>query len=53
MYGLMMDYPLTLTHILERSAKLFPHKEIAGKMTDGMHRYCYADFHARVHAVSQ
>jgi hypothetical protein len=24
MQGLMMDYPLTLTHLLERSAKLFP-----------------------------
>ena len=27
MHGLMMDYPLTLTHILERSAKLFPRRE--------------------------
>ena len=24
MLGLMMDYPLTLTHILERSAKIYP-----------------------------
>lgn len=48
-----MDYPLTLTHLLERSAKLFPKKEIASKMSDGMHRYSYADFHARVHAVAK
>ena len=53
MHGLMMDYPLTLNHILERSAKLFPNKEIASKMPDGMHRYSYADFHTRVHAVAQ
>src|SRR5580692_3890476 len=53
MQGLMMDYPLTLTHILERSAKLFPKKEIASKMPDVMHRHSYADFHARVHAVAR
>ena len=32
MHGLMMDYPLTLTHILERSAKLFPYQQIASKI---------------------
>jgi fatty-acyl-CoA synthase len=53
MHGLMMDYPLTLTHLLERSAKLFPAKEIASKMPDGMHRYTYAEFHARVHALAR
>lgn len=53
MQGLMMDYPLTLTHLLERSAKLFPKKEIASKMPDSMHRYSYADFHRRVHAVAR
>ena len=53
MHGLMMDYPLTLTHILERSAKLFPSKEIASKMPDGMHRYSYSDFHARVHKLAR
>jgi len=48
----MMDYPLTLTHILERSAKLYGRKEIASKMPDGMHRYTYADFHRRAHRVA-
>ena len=52
MRGLMMDYPLTLTHMLERSAKLFPNQEIASKMPDGMHRYTYADLHSRVHALA-
>jgi fatty-acyl-CoA synthase len=50
--GLMMDYPLTLTHILERSAKLYGPKEIASKMPDGMHQYTYADFHRRTHRVA-
>ena len=53
MQGLMMDYPLTLTHMLERSAKLFPSQEIASRMPDGMHRYSYREFHARVHAVAR
>ena len=53
MQGLMMDYPLTLTHILERAAKLFPKKEISSEMHDGMHRHSYADFHRRVHAVAR
>jgi len=52
MRGLMMDYPLTLKHMLERSAKLFPKQEIASKMPDGIHRYTYADLHARVHALA-
>ena len=48
MQGLMMDYPLTLTHILERARKLYPKKEIATKTPAGMHRYTYADMTARV-----
>ncbi len=53
MTGLMMDYPLTLTHILERAAKLYPRKEIASRMPDGsMRRYSYADFHTRVHRLA-
>lgn len=53
MTGLMMDYPLTLTHSLERSAKLYPRKEIASRLGDGsMYRYTYADFYARVHRLA-
>ena len=49
----MMDYPLTLKHVLERSAKLYPRKEIASRLDDGsMHRYTYADFHRRVHCLA-
>ena len=53
MTGLMMDYPLTLTHILERSAKIYPRQEIASRVPDGsMHRYTYRDFHQRVHRLA-
>ncbi len=53
MTGLMMDYPLTLTHILERSAKIYPRREIASRTHDGsMHRYTYRDFHQRVHRLA-
>ena len=52
MFGLMMDYPLTLTHVLERSARLFADKSIASKLPSGMHRYRYADFHRRVHRLA-
>jgi fatty-acyl-CoA synthase len=52
MFGLMMDYPLTLTHVLERSARLFANKPISSKLPSGMHRYCYGDFHQRVHRLA-
>lgn len=46
--GLMMDFPLTLTHYLERAPKYFPTSEIVWKRPDkSIHRYTYADFHAR------
>ncbi|MEO8028549.1 MAG: AMP-binding protein [Bryobacteraceae bacterium] len=49
----MMDYPLTLPHVLERAARLFPKKEIASKMPNGeMHRYTFADFHRRTHQIA-
>ena len=31
MRGLMMDYPLTVTAIMERAKRLFPNKEIVTK----------------------
>ena len=53
MTGLMMDYPLTLTHLLERSARVYPAKEIASRLSDGsIFRYSYRDFHARVHRLA-
>ena len=44
MYGLMMDYPLTLDRIVEHAARLFSHKRIYSRQPDGgMHDYTYAD----------
>jgi fatty-acyl-CoA synthase len=48
----MMNTPLTLAPLLERAARLFPKKEIVSKTEAGMHRYTYADFHARVHRLA-
>ncbi|MFO0576858.1 MAG: long-chain fatty acid--CoA ligase [Polyangia bacterium] len=50
--GLMMDYPLTLTHVLERAARLFPRKEIASKGEHEIFRYTYRDFYERVHRLA-
>jgi len=47
--GLMMDFPLTLTHVLERSALLYAKKQMASRTPDGMHRYTYREFGERVH----
>ncbi len=53
MHGLMMDYPLTLAHILERSAKIYARQEILGREDGGsMRRYTYRDFHRRVHRLA-
>ncbi|MDH2900373.1 MAG: long-chain fatty acid--CoA ligase [archaeon] len=50
----MDDYPLTLTHILERSAKLFPRIEIVSRMpSKGLHRYTYSDFFKRSRALAE
>ena len=48
MQGLMMDYPLTLTHILERSRRLFPGNQIVTKTAGGLRRQSYAQLYERV-----
>ena len=46
--GRMMDFPLTLTHLLERARTLFRRSEIVSRMPDrSIHRYTFADFHRR------
>lgn len=46
--GLMMDFPLTLTHFLERAKTFFPDRQIVSRLPDGsLHRYTYRDYHAR------
>ena len=45
MKGLMMDYPLTLTHFFERSRRLFAKKSLATRIPGApLFRYTYADF---------
>ena len=43
--GRMMDYPLTLTHFIDRARAFFPKAEIVSRMPDrSLHRITYADF---------
>ena len=48
MQGLMMDYPLTITSILERAQRMFPNKEIVTKAGPGLERFTYTQMVARV-----
>jgi len=46
--GRMMDYPLTLTHLLDRARLYFPRTEVVSRAADGtMHRYTWAEAYAR------
>jgi fatty-acyl-CoA synthase len=52
MHGLMMDWPLTLTHFLHRARRLHGAKRIVTRTTDGAHRTTYADWTARVERLA-
>jgi fatty-acyl-CoA synthase len=53
MQGLMMDYPLTLTHLFERSRRLFARKGITTRVPGAPpFRYTYADFAGRVERLA-
>src|ERR1700677_715403 len=46
--GRMMDFPLTLTHLLERARTLFGGTEIVSRRTDrSLHRTTYGDLYRR------
>lgn len=46
--GRMMDFPLTLTHFLERARAHFGSSEIVSRLPDrSLHRYTYADMYKR------
>ncbi|MBK7402736.1 MAG: long-chain fatty acid--CoA ligase [Myxococcales bacterium] len=46
--GRMMDFPLTLTHFLERARQLFPRTEVVSRRPDkSLHRHGWAEVHAR------
>src|SRR5512137_2149208 len=48
MRGQMMDYPLTLTHVLDRARQLYGKKEIVTKAGPTLARYTYAEMTERV-----
>ena len=53
MKGLIMDYPLTLTHFFERTRKVFHRKTLATRVPGvGLQRYSYADYADRVCRLS-
>lgn len=47
--GLMMDYPLTLTCLLERGRRFFPRSEVKSRLPDGsIHGYTYREAATRI-----
>jgi fatty-acyl-CoA synthase len=51
--GNMMDFPLTLTHFLDRARRYYSHVEIVTKMPSGdMHRYTFGDAYRRICRLS-
>jgi fatty-acyl-CoA synthase len=52
MRGKMMDFPLTLTHLLRRAGSLYGGTPIVSRLPDkSLHRYTYRDFHRRACAL--
>ncbi len=53
MQGTMMNYPLTLIHLLERAGNVFPEGEIVSRLPDrSLQRYTYADFYRRTRTLA-
>jgi len=53
MPGRMMDFPLTLTHFLERARTLFGRAEVVSRQPDrSLHRITYADLYKRIGKLS-
>lgn len=50
----MMEYPLTLTHLLDRAGTYFKKMEIVSRLPDrSLHRYTYADFTQRAWQLAE
>ncbi len=53
MYGLMMEFPLTLSAIFRRAEAQFGRREIVSRRADrSLHRYTYADFAVRARRLA-
>jgi acyl-CoA synthetase (AMP-forming)/AMP-acid ligase II len=54
MRGLMMDFPLSLVHLLERAGKLFDRVEIVSRRPDrSLSRCTYADLYRRARGLAR
>ncbi|HVC39645.1 MAG TPA: long-chain fatty acid--CoA ligase [Candidatus Dormibacteraeota bacterium] len=54
MDGLMMDYPLTLTHLFQHGVRYFPGQEIVTQEASGdRHRYSFAEFGLRTERLAR
>jgi fatty-acyl-CoA synthase len=54
MKGTMMDFPLTLNHILDHAGALFGSSEIVSRLPNkSLHRYTYRDFYRRARALAE
>lgn len=54
MKATMMDYPLTLLHVLERAGKMYRSTGIVSRMPDrSLHRYTYGDFYRRARLLAK
>jgi acyl-CoA synthetase (AMP-forming)/AMP-acid ligase II len=50
----MMDFPLTVAYLLERSRTFFSRGEVVSKLADkSIHRYTYGEMHGRVCQLAQ
>jgi fatty-acyl-CoA synthase len=52
MQGMMMEYPLTLLPLLERSNRLFGKKEIVTRIGSETTRVTYAELYERIHRLA-
>jgi len=54
MLGTMMNYPLALTHILERAGRLFPEQEVVSRLPDhSLHSCTYGDVYSRARRLAE
>ena len=54
MDGLMMDYPLTLTHLFQHGVRYFPNQEIVTQRAEGgPHRYRFSEFGERTERLAR
>ena len=54
MKSTMMDFSLTLDHLIERAGRLFSEQEIVSRMPDkSLHRHSYQDFYCRTKLLAE